>query len=149
VAEAAGEETMRNFRPSAYLGLFLALVLLASVFAWILIRFGTPQAQLVYAGEAKDYLPGQAPRLVFSKNGESFYVLNLEGELIALSATSKAHSIRCLVHWQAPMNAFVDPCLGTRFSPGGAYSGGGPPGELERLPIQVQDGRLWVNLGYK
>ena len=140
---------MSNFRPLTYLGLFLALVLLASAFAWILVRFGTPQPQLVYAGEAKDYLPGLAPRLVLSENGESFYVLNLEGELIALSAKSKFHSIRCLVHWQAAMNAFVDPCLGTRFSSGGAYTGGGPPGELTRLPIQVQDGRLWVNLGYR
>ena len=114
---------MRNYRPFAFLGLFLSLVLLASVFVWILVRFGTPQQVLVYAGEAKDYLPGQVPRLVFSENGGSFYVLNLEREFIALSATSKVHSIRCLVHWQASMNAFVDPCLGTHFSPGGP-----PPG---------------------
>ena len=69
---------MRNFRPLAYLGLFLALVLLASLVAWMLVRFGTPQPALVDAGDAKDYLPGQAPRLVFSEYGESFYVLNLE-----------------------------------------------------------------------
>ena len=138
---------MRNFRPFAYLGLFLALALLASAFAWILLRFGTPQAQLVYAGEAKDYLPGQALRLFRAENGY-FFVLNFDGELIAVTARSN-HRAGCQVHWIALSNAFVDPCMGTHFSPHGAYRGGGPPGELERLPIQVQDGQLWVNLGYR
>ena len=140
---------MRNYRPFAFLGLFLSLVLLASVFTWILVRFGTPQQVLVYAGEAKDYLRGQAPRLVFSVNGGSFYVLNLEGELIALSATSKVHSIRCLVHWQAPMNAFVDPCLGTRFSPGGLPPAERRLGSWTGCRLEVREGRMWVNLGYR
>jgi hypothetical protein len=148
MAETAGEEEVMSFRPFAYLGLFLALLVLASLFAWMLLRFSTPTPLLVAAGRVEDYPAGQAPRL-FTGNQAPFFVLNLEGEIIALSAKSEVHSIQCLVHWQAFKNAFVDPCLGTRFSPSGAYSGGGPPGELLRLPLVVQDGRVWVNLGYR
>jgi hypothetical protein len=146
MVEAAGEKTMRNFRPFAYLGLFLAFVLLASVFAWILVRFGTPQAQLVYAGEAKDYLPGHEPRL-FGAENVYFFVLNFDGELIAVTGRSN-HRAGCQVHWVAMRNMFVDPCMGTQFFPQGAYRNG-PPGELEQLPVQIRDGQVWVNLGYK
>ena len=138
---------MKNFRPFAYLGLFLALVLLASAFTWILVRFGTPEPTLVDVGTARDYLPGQEPRLFGEENGY-FFVLNFEGELIAVTARSN-HIYSCQVHWSAMGNAFIDPCMGTHFFPQGAYRGSGPPGELTRLPIQVQDGRLWVNLGYR
>ena len=138
---------MSNFRPFAYLGLFLALVVLTSVFAWILVRFGTPEPTLVDVGAASDYLAGQEPRLFGAENGY-FFVLNFEGELIAVTARSD-HNYGCQVHWNAMRNTFVDPCMGTHFSPQGAYRGSGPPGELMRLPIQVQDGRLWVNLGYR
>jgi len=146
VVKTSGEETLNNSRPFAYLGLFLALVLLASVFTWILVRFGAPNPTRVEVGAASDYLPGQEPRLFGAENGY-FFVLNFDGELIAVTARS-SHKHSCQVHWDAMRNIFLDPCTGTQFYPQGTYRNG-PPGELERLPIQVQDGRLWVNLGYR
>ncbi len=98
MVKTSGEETLTNLRPFAYLGLFLALVLLASAFAWILVRFGTPEPTLVDVGAANDYLPGQEPRLFGAENGY-FFVLNFEDELIAVTAQS-SHKHSCQASWR-------------------------------------------------
>lgn len=138
---------MRNYRPVAYLGLFLSLVALAVVFAWILVRFGAPRPVLVEVGAASDFLAGQEPRL-FGADNVYFYVMNFNGELIAVAARSE-HRGSCQVRWNVERSKFIDPCPGTHFFPQGAYAGVGPPRELRRFPVEVRDGRVWVNLGYR
>jgi len=142
------KERLISNRQLGCLGLFIGLAVLVVLFVWVLLRFSTPTPVLFYAGEAKDYLPGQAPRL-FSSESDFFYLLNLEGELIAVVARAKQRLGSCLVHWSTVEDAFIDPCLGTQLSRDGTYLGKGPPYDLRRLPIHVQDNQVWVDLGYR
>lgn len=138
---------MNKLRLPGFLGLFISLVVLVAVFAWVGLRFGMPGPVLVAVGREEDFHAGQAPGF-FSQEGEPFYVLLLDGKLIALSARSERIT-RCTIRWQAFLNQFVDPCLGTRFSNDGMYQGGGPPQVMHRLPLHVQEDQVWVNVGYR
>jgi len=138
---------MKAMRQLGCLGLMVGVVGLGSLLAWVVLRYSTPIPTLIPVGHVEDYSPGQAPRLYIEKP-EPFYVLNVGGELIALTARSD-RLVRCIVRWQAAAARFVDPCLGTHFSVLGEYRGKGPPGELRRLPLKVQDDQVWVELGYR
>ena len=135
---------MKLARLPSCLGLFIGLVGLVALFAWVVVRFSTPRPTLVFVGQVQDFLPGQAPRLI-DQDSTRFYVLNVNGDLLALYARSLRHT-RCLVNWDERRGVFIDPCLGTRFLPTGDYQGGGPPQELVQLPVQVKDGQVWVEI---
>jgi hypothetical protein len=126
--------------------MFIALAGLVSLLAWIVVRFSTPRPMQVLVGQVQDFQPGQAPHL-FDQDSTLFYVLNVNGELVALYARSLRHT-RCQVNWDERRDVFNDPCLGTRFTPTGEYQGGGPPQELVRLPVQVKDGQVWVEINF-
>jgi hypothetical protein len=135
---------MRLSRLPGCLGLFIALAGLIALLAWVVVRFSTPKPAEVMVGAPNDFPAGQTPRLI-DQDGTLFYVLNVNGDLVALYARSLRHT-RCLVKWDEARGVFVDPCLGTRFTPTGEYQGGGPPQELVRLPLQVRDGLVWVEI---
>ena len=137
---------MKFARLPGCLGLMIALAGLVSLLAWVVVRFSTPRPTQVLVGQVQDFLPGQAPRLI-DQDGTLFYVLNIDGDLVALYARSLRHT-RCLVKWDEARGVFVDPCLGTRFLPTGEYQDGGPPQELVRLPLQVKDGQVWVEINF-
>ncbi len=124
------------------LGLLIALAGLVSVLVWVVLRFSTPRPAQVLVGQVQDFLPGQAPRL-FAQDNTPFYVLNVDGDLVALYGRALRHT-RCLVSWDEVRGVFIDPCLGTRFTSTGEYQGGGPPQELVQLPLQVKHGQVWV-----
>lgn len=138
---------MRHLRFAGCLGLAVGLVGLIVLSAWVLLDFSLPKVVRIPVGSTTQYQDGQAPRY-FAGEGTPFYVLGLGGELIALSARSERIT-RCIIRWQAPMDRFVDPCLGTRFSRDGAYQRGGPPQEMHRLPLQVKNDQVWVEVGYR
>lgn len=138
---------MKRARSVGCLFLLAGLVGLAALFIWISLDFSLPRPELISVGSEQEYLAGQAPQF-FSAESEPFYVLNLDGVLIALSARSERIT-RCIIRWQAVAGYFYDPCLGTRFSRAGEYQGGGPPQEMQRLPVDVQAGQVWVEVGYR
>ena len=135
---------MKLARLPGCLGLFIALAGLVSLLAWVVVRFSTPRPPQVLVGQAQDFPPGQAPRLI-DQDSTLFYVLNVNGDLLAIYARSLRQT-RCLVNWDEARGVFIDPCLGTRFLPTGEYQGGGPPQELVQLPVQVKDGQVWVEI---
>lgn len=137
---------MKPARLPGCLVFFIALAGLVSLLAWGVVRFSTPRPARVLVGQVQDFLPGQAPRLI-DQDSTLFYVLNVNGELVALYARSLRHT-RCQVNWDEGREVFVDPCLGTRFTPTGEYQGGGPPQELVRLPVKVKDGQVWVEINF-
>lgn len=139
---------MKSLRQLGCLGLFSALAGLAFLLAWGLLGFSTPRPAQVAAGHVQDFPVDGQPHLI-SKKSHPFYIVNIDGELIALEARSEDHIVRCIVHWQAGFNAFVDPCLGTHFSLRGVYRGKGPPGELRHLPLQIRGDEVWVETGYE
>ena len=114
------------------------------VLAWVVVRFSLPRPALVLVGQVQDFPAAQAPRL-FTQDSTPFYVLNVDENLVALYARAVRHT-RCVVTWDETRGVFIDPCLGTRFTPTGEYQGGGPPQELVQLPVQVKHGQVWVEL---
>jgi hypothetical protein len=89
----------------------------------------------------------RAGAALVDQDGTLFYVLNVNGDLLAIYARSLRHT-RCQVNWDERRGEFIDPCLGTRFLPTGEYQGGGPPQELVQLPVQVKDGQVWVEINF-
>ena len=135
---------MKLTRLPGCVGLFIALAGLVALLGWVVVRFSTPRPALVLAGQVQDFSQGEAPRLI-DQDGTLFYVLNIDGDLVALYARSSRHT-HCLVKWDERRGVFVDPCLGTRFTPTGEYHSSGPPQELVQLPLQVKDGQVWVEI---
>jgi hypothetical protein len=127
--------------------LLLSGVFLAGSFGWLLWRFALPRPARVNAGAASDYPPGGEPRL-FWQDSTPFYVANADGELLALYAVS-SRGVRCRIRWDAERHWFVDPCYGSRMTIGGVYEGGGPPLDMTRLPLEVEEGQVWVEVAYK
>ncbi len=146
VAETTSPRS-RSARQLGCLGLLIGAALLAGLLAWAILRFSLPRPARVNAGAASDYAPGGEPRL-FWQDGTPFYVVNAEGELLALYAVS-SRGVRCRIRWDAEHKWFVDPCYGSRMTIGGVYEGGGPPLDMQRLPLQVEKGQVWIEIGYR
>ena len=122
------------------------LVLILVLSGWIVFQFSLPKPVRMLVGSENDYRIGFAPRL-FWKDETPFYVLQTENGLIALQAYSKRRQ-SCLIRWDAERRRFVDPCWGTRMLPDGTYESG-PPWEMKPLPVQVKNGEVWVEVGYR
>lgn len=137
----------QSARQLGCLAWLLGAALLAGLLAWALLRFSLPRPARVNAGAATGYTPGEMPRL-FWKEGTPFYVVNAGGELLALYAVS-SRGVRCRIRWDTARQRFVDPCYGSRMLSNGEYEGGGPPLDMKRLPLQVEDGEIWVEIGQK
>jgi menaquinol-cytochrome c reductase iron-sulfur subunit len=50
----------------------------------------------------------------------------------------------CRVHFQDDMNRYFCPCHGGLFDDEGAVISGPPPRALDRHPVKVEDGQIWV-----
>ncbi|MEP0766915.1 MAG: Rieske (2Fe-2S) protein [Fimbriimonadia bacterium] len=50
----------------------------------------------------------------------------------------------CRVRYQPEKNRFLCPCHGGVFDEAGKVVSGPPPRPLERAPVKVEDGRIWV-----
>jgi hypothetical protein len=139
--------TGRNWIFWLRLVLLVGLVFMAVLLGWVVIQFSLPKPIRISAGSVHSYQEGISPRLFWAE-GTPFYVLQADGELIALSAYSRRW-IPCLIRWDAEQGQFVDPCWGTRMFPNGAYEGGGPPWEMDHLPVLLLEGEVWVDIGYR
>ena len=73
-----------------------------------------------------------------------FARLDGAGQPAVLSATCT--HLGCTVQWNAGAGEFQCPCHGGRFAPDGAVLGGPPPQPLRRLPAEIRDGRITVEL---
>ena len=69
-----------------------------------------------------------------------------EGELLVLSPICP--HLGCSVAWRANQNKFVCPCHGGQFDADGRHLSGPPPRRLDRLDVQVKDGKLQVQFQY-
>jgi Rieske Fe-S protein len=69
-----------------------------------------------------------------------------EGKLQVLSPICP--HLGCSVAWRANQNKFVCPCHGGQFDADGKRLSGPPPRGLDRLDVQVKDGKLEVQFQY-
>lgn len=75
-----------------------------------------------------------------------FVSRSASGELQVLSPICP--HLGCSVSWHANQNKFICPCHGGQFSADGAHISGPPPRGLDKLDVQVKDGKLEVQFQY-
>lgn len=126
------------------IGFLVLLVALCAVTSWMLFRLVLPRPELIMVGSANDFTDVDAPRL-FRQDSTPFFVLNANDELVALYAKS-SRGVRCRILWDSERQRFVDPCYGTRMLRDGTYEGGGPPLDMNHLPLHLEDGMVWVEI---
>ncbi len=55
----------------------------------------------------------------------------------------------CLLRWDEEDQAYSCPCHGAKFAKDGTYISGPPPRSMDRLAVEVVDGRLVVDTGQR
>ena len=73
------------------------------------------------------------------------YLFSENGRLVALSSTCS--HLGCGVSWDPGKRLFLCPCHGGAYHRDGTVAGGPPPRPLRRLPIEIVQGTVYVNLG--
>lgn len=73
------------------------------------------------------------------------YIVNNTKKIYALSPVCT--HLGCLVTYNRHKNEFICPCHGGRYDTEGVVLGGPPPEPLTRLPLKVENGRVFV--GFK
>lgn len=75
-----------------------------------------------------------------------FVTRSEEGHLQALSPICP--HLGCSVPWHQDQNKFICPCHGGQFSADGSRISGPPPRGLDKLDVQIKDGKLEVQFQY-
>lgn len=75
-------------------------------------------------------------------SGDPGFLVREDAEVVLLSAVCSHQG--CLVEWAGDQDAFVCPCHRGTYSHTGAVLEGPPPRPLERLPVEVRDGQVYV-----
>ena len=119
---------------------FLTIVL---VLLW---SYGRPHENWINAGPVTDYPPSESPYLI--RTTITLYIVNIRGDLIALDAKDP-HRYGHIVNWHLEENRFIDPNTGSNYWMDGSFDtrflpDGPEPMNLERLPLKIQDGTIWI-----
>ncbi len=115
-------------------------------------RIGQRKQQFVYLMEEDD-LPRRGVRTVtFSVRSDEhsiaavnrIYVVGGEQGLTAFSPVCT--HLGCFVNWDANKKAFLCPCHGGKFDINGQVTGGPPPAPLMKLPLKIEQGKVYVGV---
>lgn len=79
-----------------------------------------------------------------TKINRHLFVVRSDEGLTALSPACT--HLGCLVNWNKSREEFICPCHGGRYDRHGKVIGGPPPAPLNRLPLDIRDGRVYVGL---
>lgn len=123
----------------------LAFLLIAIA---LLRSFGRPPEQWINAGPVTEFPPSESPYLL--RNTPPVYIVNIRGDLIALSGKDP-HRYGQIVDWYPEENRFIDPVTGSNYWLDGSFDirflpDGPEQLDMERFPIKIQDGILWIQL---
>jgi nitrite reductase/ring-hydroxylating ferredoxin subunit len=136
---------MNYFRKSLWGLLLLAGGLLVLAFTRMLFLYAMPLPNEVLVGKLSNFPSSSAPYLL--REERLFYLVNTGNELIALSSRTPHGSFRhCLLRWDAERQVFSEPCGGSRFNLDGSYQFGPAPRDMDRHPVIVKEGKVWVNV---
>lgn len=94
----------------------------------------------VLVGTVADLPPGSVKPSRF--HGMPILLLNLDGSPVVLSAVCTHES--CTVAWDDEKKVILCPCHGGQFDRHGEVIEGPPPAPLIRLPVRVEDGKIYV-----
>lgn len=131
---------------------------LAYVFLMALLLFGLltlaffawsvwPRPTYIRVGDATDFPhkmigPGIYP---VSFENVRLYLVNTGSEFIAFDRHTPYDRQGCIFMWVSMTGRFEDPCTGAKFAPDGAWLAGPTSRNLDRFPVKVEDGQIWVN----
>ena len=93
-------------------------------------------------GPLAGFPPGEARTVVL--RGEPVLAVHGPGGVVAVS--SRCTHFSCLVRWNDEAGEIRCPCHGGRFDASGEVLGGPPPRALERVPVSVEEGEVWVGV---
>lgn len=66
-----------------------------------------------------------------------------EGEVICLDPACT--HLGCRINYQTEQHRFVCPCHGGVFDADGKVTSGPPPKALERHPVKIENGKIWIS----
>lgn len=84
----------------------------------------------------------------YEKNGRkintNIYLVQSKEGLIVLSPVCT--HLGCIVKWSDIKKEFLCPCHGGRYASDGRVIGGPPPAPLNRLPLEIREGIVYIGL---
>lgn len=96
---------------------------------------------LVYAGKVEEFAINSVNRILTGR----FYVVRTEDGLLAL--WQRCPHLGCAVPWDEKEGLFHCPCHGSLFNEVGEVIGGPSPRPLDRFPVTIRSGEVWVDTG--
>ncbi len=114
----------------------------------------TAGASAVSLGKLPESGEGPVERTVVFVQRDGYYresrrarlfLTRIGSETVALSATCT--HLGCAVSWNAGSGTFRCPCHGGVYRSDGTVAAGPPPRPLQRLPIQIRGGEVFVSSG--
>ena len=104
----------------------------------------------IYACD-EDELPFQGVRQYYIRYplrirtvSRKIFIVKKGKDLFSLSPVCT--HLGCLVTWQRPSERFVCPCHGGQYDTTGKVVAGPPPAPLNRLPLKIEDGKVFVGM---
>ncbi len=146
-------DTRREFLKRLIKG---GLAFLALIFGIVSLRFLYPSKiksrdiRFYYILKEEE-LPGKGVKkieLSYEKGQRNVtlraFLVNSNGAVFALSPVCT--HLGCLVDWSAHKSAFLCPCHGGKYDIEGRVVAGPPPEPLTRLPLKIEDGKVYVGI---
>jgi len=132
-------------------------------FAFLVLLFGSVSLRFLYPARIRkrsihffyilkeEELPKQGVKKVnmsYEKDQKKLtariFVVNHSGRLYALSSTCS--HLGCLVDWSRHKEQFLCPCHGGKYDIEGRVIDGPPPLPLAKMPLQIEDGMVYIGL---
>lgn len=110
--------------------------------ALLLVWYAFPRPEYLPVGELSDFPPGSPPYPIF-QDGLSLYLVDTGSELVAFDRHTPHHT-RVILEWVPLTHRFEDPLTGSRFSLDGTWLLGPATRNLDRYPVKVEDGQIWI-----
>ncbi|MBF0517581.1 MAG: Rieske 2Fe-2S domain-containing protein [Nitrospirae bacterium] len=143
----------RNFLRAAVKSIIAAAAAgVAAVAAYFMYPANVRARQLIYCEcMDEDSLPKHGVKRAeyrFELKGKEMtaavYLVNHEGTLYALSPVCS--HLGCLVNYNRHTDVFICPCHGGKYDTAGEVISGPPPAPLARLPMKVENGRVYIGV---
>jgi hypothetical protein len=110
----------------------------------LIFHFAYPTKQEYLVGDISQYPPAGHPYLIVVDN-KSIYLVNT-GNNILIFHWRTPGSAYCRYKWFDLEGAFIDPCIGARFSLDGSFLTGPLHRDLSRYSVRLEGGQIIVDL---
>jgi len=94
-----------------------------------------------------DYIQRREDGWTVIENPDEVWVLKEKGDFVVYAP--QCTHLGCHYHWDSSKQSFLCPCHGGIFSKDGKVVSGPPPLPLQRYPVKVENGSLFILPGEK